>query len=109
MVDDADRETGNLLRAWREHRQMTQENLAGQIGTTGAVISLLEAGERKLSPKWLRRLAPALGIRPGYLLDVHPDDADDEVIAAWSEIPQANRSQVREIIQTFRHRDGTRG
>lgn len=56
----------NYLRQWREYRRMTQEELTGAMDppTTGSVISLLEDGERGLSLKWLRRLAPALRTRP---------------------------------------------
>ncbi|QIG79964.1 helix-turn-helix transcriptional regulator [Sphingosinithalassobacter tenebrarum] len=105
--EDVDRRSGNLLRAWREHRGMTQEQLASAVNTTGSVISLLEAGDRKLSPKWLYRLAPALDTTPGYLLDHHPEDLPDDIIETWSSIPQAQRKHAREVLQTFRHRTGT--
>ena len=70
----------NFLRAWREYRGMTQAKLAEAVDTTGAVISLLEAGERGLSDKWLRRLAPVLGTTPGHLLDMDPHDVDHDLI-----------------------------
>src|SRR5438128_1339033 len=54
----------NFLRAWRELRRLTQAQLAESIDTTGAVISLLESGDRRMSDKWARRLGPALGIPP---------------------------------------------
>ncbi len=69
----------NYLRAWREHRGLTQAKLAEAVGTTGAVISLLESGERGLSDKWLRKLAPVLRTRPGHLLEVDPADVDDDL------------------------------
>lgn len=68
-----DNDGPNYLRAWREHRHLTQEKLADKVGTTKSVISNLELGERGLSGKWLRRLAPALETQPGLLLDYHPD------------------------------------
>jgi len=71
----------NYLRAWREYRGLTQAKLADAVGTTGAVISLLESGERGLSDKWLRKLAPVLETTMGYLLEVDPKDADLQVLS----------------------------
>jgi transcriptional regulator with XRE-family HTH domain len=109
VMDDVDLRTGNLLRAWREHRRMTQAELGEAIGTTGAVISLLESGDRKLSPKWLHKLAPALKTRPGFLLDYHPDDVSQDIMDTWADIPAERRTQAKEILQTFKDRTGTAG
>lgn len=51
---------------------MTQEQLAERVGTAGNVIGLIESGQRGLSDKWLRKLAPELGTTPGFLLDHSP-------------------------------------
>jgi transcriptional regulator with XRE-family HTH domain len=66
----------NRLRAWRENLGLTQSQLAGRIDTTGAVISLLESGDRPLSEKWLRRIAPALGITEGWLVKRWPEEIE---------------------------------
>ncbi len=92
----------NYLRAWREHRGLTQAKLADAVGTTGAVISLLESGERGLSDKWLRRLAPVLGTRPGHLLEVDPEGLDDDILDIWADIPEERRDQARDVLKTFR-------
>ncbi|MFI4932989.1 MAG: helix-turn-helix domain-containing protein [Caulobacterales bacterium] len=92
----------NYLLAWREKRGLTQAQLAEKVGTTGAVISLLESGGRPLSDKWLRRIAPVLDIRPGWLYDVHPDEnASDDIFQIWPQIPPADRAHVLEIVRTF--------
>jgi transcriptional regulator with XRE-family HTH domain len=91
----------NFLRAWREHRRMTQAKLAELVGTTGAVISLLESGDRGLSDKWLRKLAPVLGTTPGHLLDIHPDEASDDLFEIWRNVPEENRAQARIVLKTF--------
>ena len=67
----------NYLRAWREHRRLTQDALAEMVGASKATIGHLESGERRLSDKWLQRLAPALGTTMGRLLEHHPDEIDD--------------------------------
>lgn len=92
----------NHLKAWREFRQLTQQQLADAVGTTKAVISLLEAGERQLSSKWLRRLAPPLQTRPGFLLDFDPDDVDRELLDALLAVPEEARPQALRILKTFR-------
>lgn len=109
-MDEADQPIGaNHLRAWREKRRLTQEQLAARLEppTTGAVISLLESGDRQLSEKWLRRLAPALGTTPGHLLDHHPDDLPDTLIDAAIRVAPEHRQQVITILETFRRRTGT--
>lgn len=88
---------------------MTQEQLAAacEPPTTGSVISLLEEGERGLSLKWLRRLAPALDTRPGHLADVNPLQADTLTQELIDAIPDEKREQVAAILRTFL--DGTGG
>jgi transcriptional regulator with XRE-family HTH domain len=97
----------NHLRAWREFRSLTQEELAEKVGTAGNVIGLLESGERGLSQKWLMKLAPALGTRPGFLLDFDPNDVNRELIEAATELPKETRAQALQILRTFK--TGTHG
>ena len=82
---------------------MTQEDLAAACDppTTGSVISLLEEGDRGLSLKWLRRLAPALKTRPGFLADYNPQDADTRTLELMESVPAEQRAQVEQIIRTF--------
>ncbi len=103
------REAPNHLRAWRLHRHLTQEALADKIGTTKAVIGNLENGDRGLSDKWLRRLAPALGTTPGYLLDHDPGDLPTDILDIWADVPEENRSTARAVLEQFRRSTGTEG
>ena len=96
------KEPANHLRAWREKRGLSQEALAQLVGTAGNVISLLESGDRALSDKWLRRLAPALGTTPGFLLDHNPNDIDAAFLEAALSVPKEQRQQVLRILETFR-------
>ncbi len=108
-----DFETGPLhhLRAWREYRRLTQEQLAERVGTTKAVISLLERHERSLSDKWARRLAPALNTTAGFLFDHDPADLPTDVLEVWAAIPEAQKEQAMAVLQTFVRGDrtGTKG
>lgn len=91
----------NYLKAWREHRQMTQEQLALAVNTTPAVISLLESGKRGLSPKWLWRLAPVLKTRPGTLLEHSPETLDSQVMEVWTTIPETSKPQAMRVLKQF--------
>lgn len=92
----------NHLRAWREFRHLTQEELGEKVGTSGNVISLLESGDRGLSYKWLQRLAPALETTPGFLLDHDPNNLDTAFLDAALSVPKERREQVLQILQTFK-------
>ncbi len=105
----AKRESENHLQAWRKFRRLTQQQLADAVEppTTKQVIQALESGQNGLSDKWLRRLAPALGTTPGYLLDYDPDSIDAELIEAAREASKGGkRDQVLSILKTF---TGTHG
>lgn len=80
---------------------MTQQELADAVGTSGSVISELEAGKTKLSPKWLRRLSPVLHTTPGFLLDFHPDELPTDILDVWSSIPDERKDQALEVLKTF--------
>lgn len=108
-MDSNDKNGGpNYLQAWREYRDLTQEALGEKVGTTGSMISMLEAGDRGLSAKWLRRLAPALDTTPGHLLDLNPQELDADVIDIWATASSRERSQIVQIAKTI-VRSGTEG
>lgn len=60
---------GRNLKAAREAREWSQEDLAHQAGIQPADISRIEAGKRDLRLSTIEKLAKALGIPPGRLLD----------------------------------------
>jgi DNA-binding XRE family transcriptional regulator len=93
--------SANHLKAWRRHRDMTQGALARAIGTTAPVISLLESGDRRLSPKWLRPLAVALSLPVGAVLEYGPGDGLADFLDAWAAVPEAERAQAMGILRTF--------
>lgn len=108
MAEDTKNGGPNYLQIWREYRGMTQEKLAEMAGTTGSVISMLEAGERGLSAKWLRKLAPLLDTTPGHLLDLDPRELDNDVIDIWATASSRQRAQIVQIAKTIVH-TGTEG
>lgn len=52
----------NPVKVWRDHRQMTQEQLAAAAGMSKMYLSQIERGERRGSVRMLRRLADILAV-----------------------------------------------
>lgn len=52
----------NPLRVWREHRHLTQQELADRAGISKPYLSQLEAGKRTGTTDVLARLAEALNL-----------------------------------------------
>jgi transcriptional regulator with XRE-family HTH domain len=91
----------NQLRAWREFRRMTQEELAAKANTTASQISMLESGERGLTHKWALKLAPILKTNPGHLFDTDPGDLDNDVFDIWASIDKRDRAQALRVLKSF--------
>ena len=58
------------VRAWREHRRMTQNRLAEATGMARAFLSQVETGKRDLSVKMLQKVAMALNADISFLVPV---------------------------------------
>lgn len=97
----------NNLKAWREFRELTQEALATKVGTTGTVISMLETGDRGLSAKWLRKLAPALRITPGHLLDHDPNDIPTDILEIWMDADPQQQRQLVDVAKAIVRREAS--
>lgn len=105
-----DGEVANHLKAWRKYRRMTQQQLADAVDppTSKQVIQALESGQNGLSDKWLRRLAPALGTTPGFLLDYDPEQIPTDILDIWRDIPAEDQDRARRALEIFR-KTGTHG
>lgn len=102
---DGDR---NYLKAWREYRGLSQDELAEKVETTKSVISLLENEKRPLSSKWLRKLAEALETQPGHILDHDPNELPADIFDLWGSIAKTDRAQAARVLRSF-VRTGTDG
>lgn len=60
------------LKAWRFFKGFTQEELSQRSGVSRPNLVALEQGRRECTLSTLNRLAYALGISPGRLLDEQP-------------------------------------
>lgn len=55
------------IKVFREHRALTQAQLAAAIGTSSVYISQIERGERRADRKLLLKLSKALGVERDLL------------------------------------------
>ena len=64
----------NPIRVWREHRGLTQQQVAAQAGISKPYLSQLESGQRKGATEVLSAIAKALNIS---LDDLVMSEAED--------------------------------
>lgn len=82
------------FKQWREHRGLTQEQLAERLDTSVASISRIESGSQPYTQDVLEALADALMTDPASLLMRDPSNPD----AIWSIWDQAKKSE-RQLIE----------
>lgn len=91
----------HFLKEWREYAELSQDDLAERVGTTKSVISLLENGHRGLSDKWAYKMADAMNIRAGWIMDFNPNDVPTDVLRTWLDIAQGDRPQALKVLRSF--------
>lgn len=107
-MTDRDKNGGpNYLRQWRVFRGMSQSALADAVATNANMIQYLETGERGLSAKWLRKLAPALDTTPGMLLDHDPNDLDNDILEIWGNASAREKKQISDVARALLRSNGS--
>jgi transcriptional regulator with XRE-family HTH domain len=80
---------GEVVRTLRVSAGLKQSDLAERAGVSTSSISLVEAGRREPTIKWLRSIAPALGMSAAVLfaaaLALDEDDRGDPEARAVAE------------------------
>ena len=71
---------GPAIRRVRRERGLTQEELAGEVGASVAHLSRLESGARQPSLDGLLRVAAALGVEVGELLESSAEPGPGTVV-----------------------------
>lgn len=84
-----------FLAEWRDFRGLTQEELAAKADLSVGLVSAIEGQKSAYSAESLDRLAAALGIERGMLLDVSPKGAE----SLWATILRANQDQREQIAR----------
>jgi len=62
VVEKAAVEGKSLVRAWREYRNMSQEEIAQRMGVTQPAYNVLEETSNIISNASIKRIAAALGV-----------------------------------------------
>lgn len=99
---------GIRLRTARQRKSWTQQKLATRANTTQSVIQKIEEG-KSVRPRNLVAIAKALKVEPSWLMFGVSETAplSPEAIAvakAWSELPEPERSTVRDSVMRLAKR-----
>jgi transcriptional regulator with XRE-family HTH domain len=86
----------NFLKAWREYRKLTQDQLAGAADVSPPQISKIETGEAKFSHDSLYLLSRALSCSAADLLGRDPTRQLD--LALWEMVNALSDDQKRQLI-----------
>jgi transcriptional regulator with XRE-family HTH domain len=97
----------HYIREWRQHRELTLEQLAERIGITKSYLSKIETGKKRYDQPFLEAAAVALQCEPADLIIRDPSDPDG-IWSVWDQLRPVERQQVVEIAKTLK-RTGTGG
>lgn len=89
-----------FLREWREHRHLTQEQLADRIGISRVMVSKIERGLNPYSQGFLEAASKALMCEPADLL-VRDPTAPEPIWSIWDRIPAAERPKAIAVLRAF--------
>ena len=106
MTDDDKNGGPNHLKAWRDHRGLSQADLADAVNTTQGMIAHLESGRSALSAKWLRKLADALRTTPGHLLEHNPHELPTDIVEIWLDATPEQRNQLVDMAKVIVRKSG---
>lgn len=89
--DEFLRQVGQAVGAWRRKRQWSQDGLAQRMGMTTRAVAKFESGNFDLRLTTILKLAQALDITPGQLIDTPPDPEPTSI---------RNRGPLQGLAQT---------
>jgi len=95
----------NRIRAYREAKGLSLDQLASLAGTSNQQISNLETGKRRLTVDWLRALSKALGCHPWSLVGdelparLMPNDV--QVLGMFRELKSGQQDAVLQLLKSF--------
>lgn len=98
--------SATFIRQWREHRQLTLEQLAERVGAaieggfTHASLSRIERGLQPYSQPVLEAIAHALQTDAASLLMRNPT-SDEAIWSVWEQAKQGDRQKIVDIARTI--------
>lgn len=93
------------LRAWRKHRNLTQEQLAERSGISQGMISQLEKNATDYSGETLAALADALGCEPPDLIVRDPTDPEAPW-SIWDTLEKPDKTRAIEMMKGLKRASG---
>lgn len=90
-----------FIKAWRDYRSLTQEQLAERVDTTTATISRLENGKQPYSQELLEALAGALRCTVADLIARPPEKPKDDLLALLDGLDDERRTQAARVIRAL--------
>ena len=87
---------GYRVRELRQERGLTRRSLAAQADVSERYLGQLETGEGNISIMLLRRLAVALGVSIGELLETEPDQIEQRSIRRF--LQQIPRHRIPDLL-----------
>jgi DNA-binding Xre family transcriptional regulator len=89
-----------FIREWRQHRNLTLEQLAGRVDMTASHFSMLERGLRGYRQETLEVIAEALQTDTGSLIMRNPQD-NEAIWSIWDHAKQGERQMITDIARTI--------
>jgi transcriptional regulator with XRE-family HTH domain len=98
---------GDVVRTLRVSAGFKQAELAERAGISASSVSLVEAGRRDPTLKWLRRIAPVLGVPASILFAAamaidEAEHGNDKASAVAQQLVKAARAMLME--ERLQHR-----
>jgi transcriptional regulator with XRE-family HTH domain len=88
------------IKAWRKYRNLTQEQLAERLETTGATISRVETGKTPYDQGMIEALADALQCEPADLL-ARPPDSDFGIAAVLGDMTDEQKRKGLALLRAL--------
>lgn len=89
-----------FIAAWREHRGLTQDQLAERLESSKASISRIESGQQPYTQDFLEAAAAALRTDVASLLMRDPT-SKDAIWSIWDQAKEGERSMIVDIAKTI--------
>lgn len=95
-----------FIRQWREHKNLTLEQVAEELNVTAGALSQLERGATNYTQPMLEALAGLFACEPADLLMRDPTDPEG-IWSVWDHARNGERRQIVEVARVIVGRTGT--
>ena len=98
----------HFIRAWRKHRNLTQQRLADRIGISREYVSMIEKGKRRYDQNFIEAAAEDMQCTPADLIMRDPTQPG-AIWSIWDQIPPERRSIALDVLSGMIPKTGTKG